>query len=216
MGNIFPTSSQHPHGTLRHVTSRESNTSALRRRREQDMGELTPAEYFTNVVPQQLAAALASAVDSTNQPELTAVYEITGAGGGTYGLRAIVGRVELLADGFTHADMHTTLTIEDWRRSAANGLADAVVDYVVRRKVAIVKSLKGLVRLELERSDGSLFQSATIFGGQAEPEVTLRMAADDYTAMMRGELNGQMAFLTGKLMFEGSLPLLMQVGALSA
>jgi putative sterol carrier protein len=42
------------------------------------------------------------------------------------------------------------------------------------------------------------------------------MAADDYTAMMRGELNGQMAFLTGKLKFDGNLPLLMQVGALSA
>src|SRR5262245_5792992 len=180
------------------------------------MAELTPAEYFTNVVPQQLAAASASTLDNTDQSELTAIYEITGAGGGTYGLRAIGGRIEPLADGFTGADMYTTLTIEDWRSSAANALSDPVVDYVVRRKVGIVKSLKGLVRLELERSDGSLFQSATTFGGQAEPEVTLRMAADDYTAMMRGELNGQMAFLTGKLMFEGSLPLLMQVGALSA
>jgi putative sterol carrier protein len=34
--------------------------------------------------------------------------------------------------------------------------------------------------------------------------------------MLSGELNGQMAFMTGKLKFEGSLPLLMQVGALSS
>jgi SCP-2 sterol transfer family len=180
------------------------------------MTEPTPAEYFEHIVPQQLAAALDGAPEAADQPDLTAVYEITGAGGGTYGLRASGGRVELLPDGLFDADMSTTLTIEDWRKSTESGLRDPLVDYVARRKVAVVKSLKGLVRLELERSDGSTFQSATIFGGQAEPEVMLRMAADDYTAMMRGELNGQMAFLTGKLKFEGNLPLLMQIGALSA
>ena len=39
---------------------------------------------------------------------------------------------------------------------------------------------------------------------------------DDYRAMLSGELNSQMAFLTGKLTFEGSLPLLMQIGALAS
>ena len=180
------------------------------------MADPTLAEYFERIVPQQFAAALAGAPEAAGQPELTAIYEITGAGGGTYALRAANGRVEPLTDGLTVADMHTTLTIEDWRASIETGLADPLVDYVARCKVAVVKSLRGLVRLELERSDGSVVQSATTFGGQPEPEVTLRMAADDYTAMMRGELNGQMAFLTGKLKFDGNMPLLMQVGALSA
>jgi hypothetical protein len=180
------------------------------------MADPTPAEYFEQIVPQQLAGALAHAPEAVDQPVLTAVYEITGAGGGTYALRVVSGRVEPLPHGLADADMRTTLTIEDWRTSRESGLPDPLVDYVARRKVAVVKSLMGLVRLELERSDGGTWQSATIFGGQAEPEVTLHMATDDYTAMMRGELNGQMAFLTGKLKFEGSLPLLMQVGALSA
>ena len=180
------------------------------------MADPTPAAYFEQTIPQQLAAGLAGAPEAADQPELTAIYEITGPGGGTYAMRVVGGRVELLPDALAGADMHTTLTIEDWRSTVETGLADPLVDYVVRRKVAVVKTLKGLVRLELERADGSMFQSATIFGDQAEPEVTLRMAADDYRAMMRGELNGQMAFLTGKLKFDGSLPLLMQVGALSA
>jgi putative sterol carrier protein len=180
------------------------------------MADVTPAAYFEQIVPQQLANGLAGAPEAADQPELTALYEITGAGGGTYALRVADGRVELLPDGLSSADMHTTVTIEDWRSSVETGLVDPLVDYVVRRKVAVVKSLKGLVRLELERPDSSIFQSATTFGGQAEPEVTLRMTADDYAAMSRGELNGQMAFLTGKLKFDGNLPLLMQVGALSA
>jgi putative sterol carrier protein len=180
------------------------------------MADVTPAAYFEQIVPQQLANGLAGAPEAADQPELTAVYEITGAGGGTYALLVADGRAELLPDGLSSADMHTTVAIEDWRSSVETGLVDPLVDYVVRRKVAVVKSLKGLVRLELERSDSSIFQSATTFGGQVEPEVTLRMTADDYSAMARGELNGQMAFLTGKLKFDGNLPLLMQVGALSA
>jgi putative sterol carrier protein len=176
----------------------------------------TPAEYYTHVVPQQFATALEQAAESATQPELTAVYEISGAGGGAYGLRAVDGRIEVLPGDLPEADMRMTMTIDDWRRGAANDLLDPIVDYVRRRKVAVVKSLKGTVRLELQRTDGSIWQSATTFGGQVEPEVTLRMTTDDYAAMIRGELNGQMAFLTGKLQFEGSLPLLMQIGALSA
>ncbi len=115
------------------------------------------------------------------------------------------------------ADMSTTISIEDWRKAFASGdTTDPFVENIGRGKVAIVKSLKGTVHLELERSDGSIWRSTTIFGGASEPEVTLRMTADNYEAMMRGDLNGQMAFLTGKLKFEGNLPLLMQIGALSA
>jgi putative sterol carrier protein len=183
------------------------------------MAEISsPAEYYTQHIPQQFAAALAGALDGiAEQPELVAVYEITGAGGGTYGLRAASTQIEVLPESPPTADLHTTLSIEDWRKAFANSEAiDPFVDYISRGKVAIIKSLKGTVYLELERSDGSTWRSTTIFGGQAEPEVTLRMTADDYAAMMHGELNGQLAFLTGKLTFEGSLPLLMQVGALSA
>jgi putative sterol carrier protein len=176
----------------------------------------SPTEYYTLSVPQQLAAALKDAPESAGQPPLTAIYEITGAGGGIYSLRVAGGRIEVLPERVPEADIYTTMAIEAWRSATSDGLLDPVVDYVRRRKIEVVKSLKGTVRLELQRSDGSTWQSATTFGGQAEPEVTLRMNADDYAAMMRGDLNGQMAFITGKLQFEGSLPLLMQVGALSA
>jgi putative sterol carrier protein len=178
----------------------------------------TPAAYYTQIVPQQFAAALSGAPgDVAAQPELTAVYEVTGEGGDIYGLRAVGTQIEVVPGALPTADMSTTITIEDWRKAFASGdTTDPFVDNIRRGKVAVVKSLAGTVRLELERSDGGIWRSTTIFGGVAEPEVTLRMTADDYEAMMRGDLNGQMAFLTGKLTFEGSLPLLMQIGALSA
>src|SRR5262245_61577701 len=112
--------------------------------------------------------------------------------------------------------MHVVMSFDDWRIMTESGSSDMFVDYVQRGKVMVVKGLKGAVDLELTRSDDSLWHSTIVFGGQAEPALTLMMSNDDYQAMLSGELNSQMAFLTGKLKFEGSLPLLMQIGALAS
>ena len=176
-----------------------------------------PEIYFTQIVPEQYAAALAAApANVVDQPALSAIYEITGEGG-TYALRIAGGKIEVLpSDQLTNPDLRVVMSYDDWRSFAESDATDMLVDYMSRRKAAVVQGLKGTVQLELERSDGSIWQCATIFGGQAEPAVTLRMTNEDYKAMLNGELNGQMAFMTGKLKFEGSLPLLMQIGALSS
>jgi hypothetical protein len=181
------------------------------------MPDITPEAYYTHVVPQQYAGAAGNNAAAADQPELTAIYEITGEGGGTYALRSAGGAIEVVpAEAIAAPDMRTVMAYDDWRAFAASAATDPFVDYVARGKVSVVKGLKGTVRLELERSNGDLWRSATTFGGQEEPALTLMMANDDYRAMLSGELNGQMAFLTGKLKFEGSLPLLMQIGALTA
>ncbi len=175
-----------------------------------------PTDYYAQVLPAQYAAALVDAPDNVlEQPELTGTYVIEGESGGTFGLRAQGQALEFVPGGISNPDMHTTISLADWRSSVANGSTEVLVDYVRRRKITIVKALKGTVKLELTRSDESVFESTTVFGGQAEPRVILRAKTSDYAAMLRGELDGQMAFLIGRLKFEGSLPLLMQIGALS-
>jgi putative sterol carrier protein len=181
------------------------------------MAEITsPAEYFEQVIPQQFASAIKSASASVaDQPELTATFDITGDGGDIYGVRINGETIEVVPGGIDGSDLRTILSYQDWLATVQSGATEALVDYVRRRKISVVKSLKGAVRLELTRSDGSTWESTTIFGNNDEPAVTLRMTSEDYNAMTSGELSGQMAFMTGKLKFEGSLPLLMQVGALS-
>lgn len=176
---------------------------------------ITPGEYFEQVVQQQYAAAVTAGDGVAEQPELTVSYVIDGADGGSYGLRAHGPALEVVPGGIAGADMHVQQSYDTWARSVEAGATEMFVDYVRRGKVALVKTLKGTVALELTRSDGSLHETSVVFGGQAEPAVTIQMTTDDYRDMMSGELNGNMAFMMGKLKFEGSLPLLMQVGALS-
>lgn len=174
------------------------------------------AEYYETTVPELFASAIANASDDvTGQPELTATYEVTGEGGGTYGVRIGDGQIEIVPGGIEGSDMYVTARHEDWSRGAEEGQANPI-EYYVRRKVSVIKGIKGAVNLDLAQDDAPNYEGRIVFGGVDTPEVTMRMKAHDYADMMSGKLNGQMAFMTGKLKFEGSLPLLMQLGALSA
>ena len=175
----------------------------------------SPREYFTQTIPAQYAAALAGSPAVAAQAPLSAVFEVIG--GGVFSLRSEGGQLEV-QDGeqIDAPDMRVTMSYDDWHSFAEGGSTESFVDYIQRGKVVVVKGLKGTVAIELTRSDDSLWHSTTVFGGQAEPALKVMMASDDYKAMMSGELNSQMAFLTGKLKFEGSLPMLMQLGALAS
>jgi len=54
--------------------------------------------------------------------------------------------------------------------------------------------------------------AATLAEGSASnADVTLNMADDDLIALLRGELNGMQAFMTGKLQLEGDLMLAQRI-----
>ncbi len=175
----------------------------------------SPSEFYSSILPANYKEALSNADASLReQPELTANYEIPGEP--IYGLRTKGGELEYVAGGVENPDLHTRIDRGAWDSSIGEGDIDPVLDYVLRRKVSSAKALKGIVRLELDRSNGTQYISETIFGGLSEPNVTLMMTTDDYKAMVRGELDGQMAFMLGKLRFDGSLPLLMAIGSLTS
>lgn len=179
------------------------------------MSETTVAEYFEQTVPEQFNAAIAASPEAAEQPELTATYEITGAGGGIYGLRLSGATIEVVPGGIEGSDLRTTVGIDAWRSALEIADRDPVVDFYGRCKAQAIKSLQGLLRLDLTNADGSPYESTMVFSNVEEPEVTLRMTTSDYIDMMTGRLNGQMAFMTGKLKFDGSLPLLMKLGSIS-
>ena len=51
-------------------------------------------------------------------------------------------------------------------------------------------------------------------GTAGSPDVTLTMEDDDLVALMKGELNGMTAFMTGKLQLDGDLMLAQRIGGL--
>lgn len=51
-------------------------------------------------------------------------------------------------------------------------------------------------------------------GTAGNPDVTITMEDDDLIALMKGELNGMTAFMTGKLQIEGDLMLAQRLATL--
>jgi len=55
---------------------------------------------------------------------------------------------------------------------------------------------------------------SVVEGEHENPSITLTMADQDYLAMIAGTLNGQMAFMTGKLKIKGDMSLAMKLNSL--
>ena len=51
-------------------------------------------------------------------------------------------------------------------------------------------------------------------GGAAQPQLTLTMSGQDWLDMLGGKLNGQVAFMSGKLKHKGDMSLLMRLPGL--
>lgn len=51
-------------------------------------------------------------------------------------------------------------------------------------------------------------------GEHDSPNITITISAGDYADLVEGKLNGQMAFMTGKLKVKGDMSLAMKLGSL--
>jgi putative sterol carrier protein len=56
-------------------------------------------------------------------------------------------------------------------------------------------------------------KAALTEGNAPSPDVTLIMADEDLIALLKGELNGMQAFMTGKLQLEGDMMLAQRLGS---
>lgn len=181
------------------------------------MSEVNLQDYFEQQIPAAFRAAMADiSPEIKDQEELVVGYVITGEAGMQYTLRVAGGTLVVEPSLAEDCDMVTTVSREQFIATHLTAWDEPAVDYFRRGKVRVIKGLKGTLRYELSTDEGGEYNASTVFQRVEAPEVTLRMTVPDYAAMVKGQLNGNMAFMTGKLKFEGSLPLLMQLGALNS
>jgi len=85
-----------------------------------------------------------------------------------------------------------------------------------RENSARAKQLKGTMAVELAREGKDPIRVEMTFGDAATPRTGMKVKVADYVAMQEGRMNGQEAFMTGKLKIEGDMGFLMQIAALTA
>ncbi len=85
------------------------------------------------------------------------------------------------------------------------------------------KGLNAVYQFDLSGDDGGKWavlinndQCEVQQGAHAAPNITISMSAKDYLDMVAGKLNGQMAFMTGKLRIAGDMGLALKLQSLFA
>jgi hypothetical protein len=178
---------------------------------------VTPEQFFEQLLPAGFAAQ--ADAGGVAPQDFTLRYRLGGAGGGDW-LVAIAGGKMTARQGTGSANLAFSLSVDDWR-DAVLGRDGATLSLIVPQSrpgrpdnSARAKQLKGTLALDLAREGREPLRMEMSFNDAEAPKTLIRMKLADYVAMQEGRLNGQEAFMTGKLKVEGDLAFLMQIASL--
>jgi hypothetical protein len=178
---------------------------------------VTPEQFFEQLLPLGFAA---QAQEGPTPQDFTMQYHVTGPGGGDW-LVSISNGQMTTRKGTGDANLTFTLSVDDWRDAVLARDGAAVSLIIPPRRPGRpdnsgrAKQLKGTLAFELAREARDPFKVEMSFNNASTPRTTMKMKLPDCVAMQEGRLNGQEAFMTGKLKVEGDLGFLMQVAALT-
>ncbi len=180
---------------------------------------VTPEQFFEQLLPAGFAAQKEGGAPVPQ--DFSMQYHLTGNGGGDWHVTIKDGALAS-KKGTDDAILTFTLSIDDFLDAALsrNGAAPALLLPASRPgrpdTSGRAKMLKGTIAQELTREGADPFKLEMSFNGAATPRTVLKMKLADFVAMQEGKLNGQEAFMTGRLRIEGDMAFMMQVAALTA
>jgi putative sterol carrier protein len=179
---------------------------------------VTPEQFFAELLP---AGYQAQKEQGIGVPQnFTMQYEITGDGGGSWHVAIASGEMAV-KKGREDANLTMTISYGNWQDAvlSRNGADIALLlpqgrpgrpDTSDRAKM-----VKGTMALELAR-EGDPFTMEVCFSGAAAPRTVMKAKIEDYIAIGQGKLNGQEAFMTGRVRVDGDMAFMMQIAALTA
>lgn len=86
-----------------------------------------------------------------------------------------------------------------------------VIEKAVERLNAKVQGFDGLAKFVIPGEGAIMMDPAGARAGDEEADVTLTAEAEVFQAILEGEMNPTMAFMTGKLKIDGSMGLAMKL-----
>lgn len=178
---------------------------------------VTPAQFFEELLPMGFAA---QAQESGSAPrDFTMQFHIVGEGGGDWTVKIAEGKMTT-TKGTSEAHLSVSVSVDVWR-DAVLGRNGAAIGLIIPQQrpgrpdnSARAMQLKGTMALELGR-EGDPFKVEICFNNASTPRTVLKMKLSDYLDMQAGKLNGQEAFISGKIKVEGDMGFLMQIATLT-
>ena len=174
--------------------------------------DVTLDQFFEQLLPAGFAEQQAA---NPNTESVTMAFHITGDPSADWTVN-IEGPKMTCVKGLSPALITYTLSSADFRDAMLeeNGAKRTLIFPERRggRGTGALKALRGTMALNLTRPGGDPFKIEMSFNGPATPRTTMTVALADWIAIGEGKMNGQEAFMTGKMRVEGDMGFMMQVG----
>ncbi len=90
----------------------------------------------------------------------------------------------------------------------------------LERKPELAGQINAKYKFDVAGDDGGTWvvdlttEGGSVVAGDGEADCNINIEAEDLMAIISGELNGQMAFMTGKLKVTGDMMLAMKLGSI--
>lgn len=175
---------------------------------------VTPQQFFEEMMPMGFAAQ--AQAGGNTPPDATMAYKLSGDGGGNWLLTIKDGSMSV-AQGEGDANVTFSVSVDDWR-DAVLGRNGAALGLIVPQprpgrpdNSARMLQVKGTMALELAREGMEPYRVEMCFNSAAAPRTVMKIKLDDYLGIQEGRVNGQEAFMSGKLRVEGDIAFLMQI-----
>jgi hypothetical protein len=178
--------------------------------------DLTPRDFFENYLPGWFGAGVASSVTSPG----SLVFHV---GAESYALRLIAGKLEVTRGTATDAILQVSLSTADFgeliRQAEPLFVSGASDRLLALRSLSLdaeraktIRNVDGSVAFEIAEADLArtllLSPGAAVAGG-TPPACTVRLAANDFWALSRGERNPFELLMDGKIRMQGRMEVAM-------
>lgn len=180
--------------------------------------DVTPEQFFEQILPMGFASQVQSGAMVPRDLDLA--YEVTGEGGGEW-LLSIKDGAMTSRRGAGDAHVKVSVSTADWR-DAVLGRNGAALGLILPQQrpdrpdnSGRVRGLKGTMALELAREGCDPYRVEMCFNGAPAPRTLMKLKLAEYLDIQAGKVNGQEAFMGGRIKVEGDIGFLMQVAMLT-
>ena len=182
--------------------------------------DVTPEQFFEQMLPMGFAAQAQGGAGDGAPREASMQYHVTGPGGGDWTL-VISGGQMTSKKGSAEANVTFTVSVDDWR-DAVLGRDGATLGLILPQprpgrpdNSARALALKGTMGLELSREGKDPFKLEISFNNAPAPKTVVKMKLSEFVDLQTGKLNGQEAFMQGRIKVEGDMGFLMQIAMMN-
>ena len=183
--------------------------------------DVTPDQFFEVMLPMGFEANAAANPEQTPRADLTMQYILTGDGGGDWTMSIKDGKLTSAKGRVESANVTFTVSVDDWR-DAVLGQNGASLGLILPQprpgrpdNSGRLKEIKGTMALELSRESKDPYKVEMCFNNAAAPRTLLKMKLAEWSDMQTGKLNGQEAFMQGRIKVEGDMGFLMQIAMMA-